>query len=108
MHHASFNHHRFSSPPGLSFSKTFHGAASGVYWPIKINTNTPDAKTEKGSKLVSTAIRLLRGCRGLERLGCNGICFGLYDDGLDDLLFVRVEDLSEVLVELWLFMLELW
>jgi len=56
---------------------------------------------------VSAAISLLRGCRGLERLGRNGICFGLYDDGLNDLLLVRVEDLSEVLVKLWLFMLEL-
>ena len=64
-------------------------------------------KNEKGSKLVSAAIRLLRGCRGLERLGRNSICFGLYDDCLDDLLLFRVEDLSEVLVELWLFMLEL-
>ena len=57
---------------------------------------------------MSAAINLLRGCRGLERLGRNGICFGLHDDGLDDLLLVRVEDFSEVLVKSWLFVLELW
>lgn len=57
---------------------------------------------------MSAAISLLRGCCGLERLGRHDICFGLCDDGLDDLLLVRVEDFSEVLVKLWLFVLELW
>ena len=93
--------------PRSKLSKTFHGAPRD-YCLITINTNAPNAGIEKQSKLVSAAISLLRGRRSLESLGRNGICFGLHDDGLDDLLLVGVEDLREVLVQPWLFVLELW
>ena len=107
MRHASFNHHSLQIAPGLSFSKTRHGAALGFTGPSK-SIPTLQMQKQKKSELVGAAIGLLRGCRGLQRLGRDGICFSLYDDGLNDLLLVRVEDFSEILVELWLFVLELW
>ena len=96
--------------PRSRLSKSFHNAPRG-YCPITINTNTPNARIknrEAIKNLVRAAINLLRGCRRLKRLGRHGICVGLNDNSLDDLLLVRIEDFREVLIKSWLFVLELW
>ena len=50
---------------------------------------------------------VLRGSSSCDGLSCNNIGVSLYDDGLNDLLFVGGEDLGKILVELGLFLLEL-
>ena len=56
---------------------------------------------------VGAAISLvLRGGSSCDGLSCNNVGVSLYDHGLNDLLFVGVEDLGKILVELGLFLLE--
>ena len=52
---------------------------------------------------ISLVLRRGGSCDGLS---CNNVGVSLYDDGLNDLLFVGVEDLGKILVELGLFLLE--
>ena len=54
--------------------------------------------------LVSTSICLCGAC-SCQSLGRYSIGVSLYDDALDDLLLIWVEDLCKVLIKLWLLLL---
>lgn len=56
------------------------------------------------------AIGLHARCCGCFRIGCGDhrLCIRFVESGLDDLLFLRAEDLGQALVQLRLFLLEVW
>lgn len=60
------------------------------------------------SRVSLGAVRLNSSSGSFRVSCCHGLGISLVEDGLNNLLFFRTQNLREILIELWLFLLKAW